>query len=104
MSDNLSPYSADNYAEGIRKTIPFYETFYSETISLVNYLNPSVKVWLDTGCGTGSLISRAYPIFSNTKFLLSYPSTEMLRKAKDCLKEIPENQLESSTFYPRLPA
>ena len=88
MNDNLSPYSAAEYEEGIRKTLPFYEVFFSETINLVNYLKPGVTVWLDTGCGTGSLISRAHPVFPNTTFLLSDPSSEMLGKAKEALKGI----------------
>lgn len=94
MSDNLTPYKAAQYEEGIRKTMPFYEDFYSETISLVRYLKPSVKVRLDTGCGTGSLITRAHPVFPNTTFLLSDPSSEMLEKAKEALKDIPGHHLK----------
>jgi len=94
MSDNLSPYNAAQYEEGIRKTVPFYDDIYSETISLIRYLKPGTKVWLDTGCGTGSLIIRAYPVFPNTTFLLSDPSSGMLEKARDALKNIPENNIE----------
>ncbi len=94
MSDNLSPYSAVKYADGMRKTMPFHETFYSETVSLIKYLKPGVNVWLDTGCGTGSLISRAYPMFKSTVFLLADPSSKMLDQARESLKDIPESQLE----------
>jgi tRNA (cmo5U34)-methyltransferase len=94
MSDNLSAYSATQYEEGIRKTMPFYEAFYSETIDLVRCLKSDVKVWLDTGCGTGSLITRAYPVFPDAMFLLSDPSSEMLGKAKEALKHIPASHLE----------
>ena len=94
MRDNPSPFNAGKYEEGILKTLPFYEMFYTETISLVKYLMPDVHVWLDTGCGTGSLVYRAYPAFSDTTFLLSDPSSEMLDRAMENLKDIPENQLK----------
>ncbi len=93
MSDNLSPYSAEQYEEGIRKTLPFYEAFYSETIDLVKCLKPDVQVWLDTGCGTGALIARAYPVFPDSLFLLADPSSEMLGKAKEALKHLPKSRL-----------
>jgi len=94
MGDNLSPYGAEEYEEGIRKTMPFYETFYLEAINLVKCFKPKPAVWLDTGCGTGSLIFRAHPIFPNTKFLLSDPSFEMLQIAKENLKTIQGNKIQ----------
>jgi tRNA (cmo5U34)-methyltransferase len=93
MSDNLSPYSSNDYEEGMRKTMPFYESIYSETIGLVQCLKPDLENWLDTGCGTGSLIVRAYPFFKNTKFLLADPSEDMLDKARQTLSEISPRQL-----------
>jgi tRNA (cmo5U34)-methyltransferase len=93
MSDNLSPYEAVQYEEGIRKTLPYYEAFFSETISLVKYLNPNVDTWLDTGCGTGALISRAHIVFPDTTYILADPSPEMLDKAMESLKEVPEDKL-----------
>jgi tRNA (cmo5U34)-methyltransferase len=94
MSDNLSPYSAIDYEEGMRKTMPFYESIYSETISLVQCLKPDLENWLDTGCGPGSLIARAFPTFNNARFLLADPSEEMLNKARKTLSEIPPDQLK----------
>lgn len=94
MSDNLSPYSSGKYEEGMLKTMPFYEAIYSETTSLIGYLKPHVESWLDTGCGTGSLIARAYPLFRDTNFLLADPSEEMLNKAQQTLSVIPASQLE----------
>ncbi len=94
MSDNLSPYSSSQYEEGMLKTMPYYESIYFETISLIRYLRPNVYKWLDTGCGTGSLISRAYPVFEGTKYFLADPSEEMLNKAQQALSKIPTSQLE----------
>jgi len=91
MHDNLSPFDADHYEAMMQKTVPFYEEIYAETISLVSHLKPDARIWLDTGCGTGSLIKRAYPSFPNTIFWLADPSPTMLEKAKSTLKNIPEN-------------
>ena len=77
----------------MQKTMPFYEAIYSETIDLIKYLKPDVENWLDTGCGTGSLITRAYPAFTKTRFLLADPSREMLNKAQQNLNKIPAGQL-----------
>jgi len=94
MNDNLSPYSANQYEEGIRKTLPFYETFYAQTIDLVHHIKPNVSVWLDTGCGTGSLISRAEPVFKETQFIISDPSSNMIDQAEINLGNIPKNRLK----------
>jgi len=49
MSDNKTPHRSSEYDCKVRKTIPFYEFFHEETISLVKTINPGVKRWLDTG-------------------------------------------------------
>jgi tRNA (cmo5U34)-methyltransferase len=94
MSDNLSPYSSSQYEEGMQKTMPFYEAIYSETINLISFLKPDVKRWLDTGCGTGSLITRVFPVFEGTKYFLADPSEQMLDKAQQSLSSIPSDHLE----------
>ena len=52
MIDNITPHRSSEYDSKVRKTIPFYEHFHMETINLVKTVNPGVKKWLDTGCGT----------------------------------------------------
>lgn len=94
MSNNPTPYDAAKYEEGIRRTVPFNDAFYSETIDLVRYIKPSVNVWLDTGCGIGTMVARAFKSFPTTRFLLADPSCEMLEKAKEVLKNIPADHLE----------
>jgi len=59
MIDNLSSHNAVDYDNEILKTIRYYNLFHDETLSLINNINPHVKVWLDTGCGTGNLIEKA---------------------------------------------
>ena len=91
--DNTSPHSAQEYNEAIRKTIPYYDCFLSETVDLVKTVRPDVKVWLDTGCGTGTLMGKAIPLFPDTVFVLPDPSEGMLAKAKQSLKLVPPWQL-----------
>ena len=48
-------------------------------------MNP--KLWLDTGCGTGSLVEQAFDIFKETTFILADPSPEMINEAKNKLQK-----------------
>jgi len=75
------PYTASSYDEGVRRTLPYYERFHLETLDLVRTVKPSPRVWLDTGCGTGSLVRTALAEFPKTRFVLADPSTEMLKAA-----------------------
>lgn len=86
MSDNKTPYPADQYEKNIIKTVPYYEQFYQETIDLVKTSRPDASIWLDTGCGAGSLIARAYPFFPDTEFVLADPSKNMLAQADQNLR------------------
>lgn len=94
MNNNLTPYNADVYEEGMSKTIPFYDEIYSQTINLVRCVRPDVESWLDTGCGTGSLVARSFRVFKKTKYLIADPSMDMLTKAREALKNIPAEQLQ----------
>lgn len=79
-NDNKTSHSAKIYDSQIRSTIPYYDSIHHETINLVkSTLDP--VLWLDTGCGTGSLVEKASGEFPNTKFLLADPSQEMLDEA-----------------------
>jgi tRNA (cmo5U34)-methyltransferase len=81
-SDNASAHMSTSYDAQIRKTIPYYEFFHKETISLVQSIVRSPRLWLDTGCGTGNLVVKALDEFPNTRFLLADPSREMLAVAR----------------------
>jgi len=87
MIDNKTPHRSSEYDIKVRKTIPFYEFFHEETISLIKTINPNVKKWLDTGCGTGFLIEKAIPVFKDCIFILADPSSEMLMIVKKRLKD-----------------
>jgi len=81
---------SQSYDKHIYITIPYYQSFYNETINMVKASGISPRVWLDTGCGTGTLVRKAAEIFPDTLFLLSDPSAEMLAMAAGKLKDLPE--------------
>lgn len=92
-SDNKTPHKSDEYDLKVRQTIPYYESFHNETIDLINTVNPSVNTWLDTGCGTGSLIDSAVNKFPNCTFILSDPSENMLLQSKNKLEKYKNNKI-----------
>jgi len=81
-SDNSTPHSTQVYDAQVRNTIPFYDEFHSETIKIVKATGLRRKTWLDTGCGTGSLVQKAAVEFPDTRFILVDPSVQMLNFAK----------------------
>ena len=86
MKDNHTPHTSSDYNKEILKTIPFYNFFHSETLNLVKSIKPTVKIWLDTGCGTGLLIDQAVTEFPDCHFYLSDPSGPMLDICKEKFK------------------
>lgn len=91
--DNITPYNACEYDMNVRKTIPYYELFHYETIDLLKTIKPEAKTWLDTGCGTGFTIEKAYPYFQNTYFILCDPARNMIEESKKRLKNIPKEKI-----------
>ncbi len=83
MADNLTPHQSGEYNSEIQKTIPYYNLFHNETIDLIKCIRPDVKIWLDTGCGTGTLIQKVLPIFPHCWFFLSDPSEQMVQICRD---------------------
>ena len=81
-NDNLTAHASSDYDSQVRRTIPYYDAFHRETISLVAAHNPQPDVWLDTGGGTGALIEQAYDRFPATRFYLADPAAAMLAQAK----------------------
>ncbi len=93
-ADNSTAHLSTEYDSKINSTIPYYSNFHLETINFIKVINNNPKIWLDTGCGTGSLVEKAAEYFKNTKFILSDPSEEMLNKAKNKLTSIDKNRFE----------
>ncbi|MDP4143843.1 MAG: class I SAM-dependent methyltransferase [Bacillota bacterium] len=80
--DNSTPHLASVYDSKINSTIPYYECFHKEVLKFLDITIGNPRIWLDTGCGTGSLIEKAIDNFANTLFILADPSEGMLREAK----------------------
>ena len=70
-----------DYDEEIRTILPYYDSFHQETINLIEAVNLNPAIWLDTGCGTGTLVEMALKHFPITKFVMADPSAEMLEEA-----------------------
>jgi tRNA (cmo5U34)-methyltransferase len=96
---NTTPHPAAGYNQGVRQTVPFYETLHAQTLDLVRVVKPDASCWLDTGCGTGYLVELALPLFPHTHFVLADPSAEMLAQAQIRLKDA--NRV---TFLPAAPS
>ena len=82
MSGNKTPHMASVYDEQVSQIIPEYGLFHGQIIDLVSAYNDSPSVWLDTGCGTGTLVMKALEQFKDTSFILADPSVDMLNIAK----------------------
>ncbi|MTK64805.1 MAG: class I SAM-dependent methyltransferase [Methanobacterium sp.] len=91
--DNCSSHRSEDYDQEIRNTIPYYDSFHSETINMVKTIIKEPEIWLDTGCGTGTLVKKAIEEFDNTSFIISDPSPQMLDLARTKLPALPEERL-----------
>lgn len=82
VKDNRTSQPAALYDATVHKTIPYYHTFHTEALELIRTIRPSPTQWLDTGCGTGTLIARAAAEFVDVQFVAADPSAAMLELAK----------------------
>jgi tRNA (cmo5U34)-methyltransferase len=91
---NSTPHLPEDYDVQVAKVIPYYSSLHQEVINLVKALPFTPDVWMDTGCGTGSLIKKAITEFPETKFLLLDPSEGMLQQAQVKLSSYATGRLE----------
>lgn len=80
--DNLTPLSSGDYDSNIHNTIPYYNQFHEETINLIKSMDIEPIMWMDTGCGTGTLVEKAIKQFKKTCFILADSSGGMLNEAE----------------------
>lgn len=85
--DNTTPYQSDLYDAHVINTLPYYESYHQETINLIKSLPTPPELWMDTGCGTGSLVRKALSKFPDTQFLLLDPSEGMLEQGRTKLAD-----------------
>ena len=86
MQDNPSAYSAREYDRHIASVLPFYGEYHHQVIDLVQSIGNPNPLWLDTGCGTGTLAARALETLPGARFTLCDPSEQMLRQAEEKLR------------------
>lgn len=91
---NYTPHPPEDYDANISRIIPYYVAIHQEIINFVKSLPSNPKVWLDTGCGTGSLVNKAIKEFPDTKFLLVDPSDGMLDQSRQKLSSHPTGKHE----------
>ncbi len=93
-ADNATSHSAAAFDEGVKQTVPFYETIQRQALDLIKTIKPQAACWLDTGCGTGYLVELAAPLFPQTHFVLADPSAAMLEQARQRLGRWPDLRVE----------
>lgn len=87
LPDNATPHRAAAYDVDVRQTIPHYDLIHGTVLSLAEALPEPPRTWLDTGCGTGSLVARALSRFPATRFTVADPSPAMLAVARKRLDD-----------------
>ena len=92
-SKNSTPHPAAKYDAEVGRTIPYYDLFHQETISIIKAMQLEPQNWLDTGCGTGTFAEKALAAFPNTAFVLADPSNEMLLESKKKLANVPSDRV-----------
>lgn len=91
-------FTPEHYEKNIHRTIPHYSSFQKEIIDLIRSTKPNCEVWLDTGCGTGSLIELANETFDECNFYLNDPSEEMLSYTKTRLGKYPTERFKFTNY------
>jgi len=90
--DNSTFHRTEDYDLQITDTIPYYESFHLESLKLIKTILKEPEFWLDTGCGTGTLVQKAVDEFKKTNFILVDPSVEMLKLARLKLSKFPSKR------------
>ena len=82
MKDNKSAYNSSIYDEHITNVLPYYKEYHNQALDVVRAMGIDSPVWLDTGCGTGTLAMRILEKNPNARLTLCDPSEKMLDIAK----------------------
>lgn len=82
MTDNASSFNAAVYDDNITSVLPYYREYHAQILDLVRALGLKSPMWLDTGCGTGTLALAALGAMPDIRFTLADPSEKMLTGAK----------------------
>ncbi len=81
MQDNVTAFNSSEYDDKIRMTIPYYDEFYEQIISVIKAMGKQVS-WLDVGCGTGNMAKKAIGQIDLEKFVFCDISPHMIEAVK----------------------
>lgn len=81
-NNNLTAFDAAEYDEKIKKTLPYYDEFFAQIISVVKTFSDTPADWLDVGCGTGKMYAKAVGNIPINRFVFCDCSAEMLKIAE----------------------
>ena len=70
---------------GMAKRIVGYEELMKKVSDLIYENVPDLRIWLDTGCGTGGLIRSNISRFPKAQFVLADPSSDNIATAKQLM-------------------
>ena len=82
MGDNVSAFNSHEYNTKIRKTIPYYDEFYKQIISVVKAKTEFPLCWLDVGCGTGRMAEEVFHSIPVKRFTFCDNSQKMIELVK----------------------
>lgn len=83
MGDNISAFDSYQYDTEIRKTIPYYDEFYKQVLSVVKAASNHPLEWLDVGCGTGRMAVEAFQNAEVKRFVFCDISQNMISLVKE---------------------
>lgn len=85
---NKAYLKGNDYDGKVRQVIPYYDEILTQVTDIVDILGLKEISWLDTGGGSGTLLSKAFENFGNIKrAVLCDPSEKMLETAEKKLAE-----------------
>ena len=82
MADNASSFGSCIYDSNITSVLPYYREYHVQITDLVKAVGLTSPLWLDTGCGTGTLAFAALSEIPGIRFTLADPSEKMLDEAR----------------------
>lgn len=98
MNDNISAFDSYEYNDKIRKTIPYYDEFYKQIISVIKAKTESPLCWLDVGCGTGRMAAEVFDNIMIKRFVFCDNSQKMIEVVKKHYNKACSEFLNSSVL------
>ena len=103
MGDNTTSSPAAQYDGHVSGVNPYYALYHEEALDVVKSVNPNPARWLDTGCGTGTMVLKAAQYFPEAEYTIADPSEAMMELALKKLKGLPVKPVLAGTQRLDLP-